>query len=704
MLTINGGNVDGTVSGAGNYYAMDGNSALLTVNAGNGDDWFQVGQLYSTSAFAGGDTLPGDVGRLPGDALTTVLTTEPAGYLSDGIDKTTVLNGGAGTDTFQVYSNKADLNMNGGSGDDTFIVRAFLVAAGTNIGVQGGSGTNTIEYNLDAPITIKGGTGFNTLIIIGTAADDVFVITKDGIYGAGVNVSFTGIQALTIDGVEGDDTFYVLGTQAGMVTTLDGGPGGDTFIVGGDVPPGIVVSGSTPVTFDPQPHTLANSGALDGIDGPLYINGGGSVNIPLAEAITLPYETNNTAVSDAGLVGQKASVPEVDNLRIYDDGATGQTGLVTTIAAGDVFGGLGDNIGGVTASGEAVGGLDLPSSASSPISSKSGTTYEGGINWLNLDAVNVFLGGNDNFTIDTTAATVNADDNLPTMLVVEGGGGSNTITVQASSDPLVLYGAESATGGEYNSPRAPTLANPPTGNALAITGFGSETINAAGATGTAVIVGGPDGDTITGGSGVNWIAGAGGNDTITASGTQNYIFANSAFTVGEVETIYGFQFVDLASRFLTIDNGTTAMNGGVLSAGNDTITVTGGGSSDVLGAYGVIDIAGQSTGVVDPFSSLGAEVITTIASVNFALGGNDTITVGNNDVVIGGAGANNIYVGSVGADVIFGANGEADYLNGVLTSAESLGPTYGGVDTIEGLNGAFAGSGNSVVIGGPARI
>ena len=48
-----------------------------------------------------------------------------------------------------------------------------------------------------------------------------------------------------------------------------------------------------------------------------------------------------------------------------------------------------------------------------------------------------------------------------------------------------------------------------------------------------VIVGGPDGNTITGGSGINWIAGNGGGDIITASGTQNYIFGDSSFTVGQ---------------------------------------------------------------------------------------------------------------------------------------------------------------------------
>ena len=113
---------------------------------------------------------------------------------------------------------------------------------------------------------------------------------------------------------------------------------------------------------------------------------------------------------------------------------------------------------------------------------------------MNVDAVNVFLGkGDDNFTIDTTAPTINADDGLQTLTVVEGGGGSNTIDVTASSDPLVLYGNESASGVEYNS--APGAI---TGNAYSFTTFGSDTINASGATGTVVIVGGPKNDAADG--------------------------------------------------------------------------------------------------------------------------------------------------------------------------------------------------------------
>ena len=103
------------------------------------------------------------------------------------------------------------------------------------------------------------------------------------------------------------------------------------------------------------------------------------------------------------------------------------------------------------------------------------------------------------------------------------------------------------------------------------------------------------------------------------------------------------------------------MDAGVQSAGVDTITVTGTGSSTVFGDYGTVNIVGQSDGVVDPFGSLGPQIVTKIASANTSLGGDDVITVGNDDVVIGGAGADTIIVGAIGADVMIGDNGEIDY-------------------------------------------
>ncbi len=262
-LTINGGDVDTTnlkVTNYGDSFYLDGNSAVTTINAGNGDDFFQVGQVYSGAKRAierrRATSQAALIGALSNDHVTTTQTT--VGWLSEGVDKSTVIYGGAGTDTFQVYSNKADLALIGGSGDDTFIVRAFLVAAGTHIGVQGGSGNDTIEYNIDAPVDIEGGTGFNTLVLLGTEANDTFVITDHGIFGGGLNVSYTNIQAVTIDGLEGDDTFYVLSTPQNVVTTLNGGSGGDTFVVGGDVT-GAVISASTNGASSVNDHTVTSN-------------------------------------------------------------------------------------------------------------------------------------------------------------------------------------------------------------------------------------------------------------------------------------------------------------------------------------------------------------------------------------------------------------------------------------------------------------
>jgi hypothetical protein len=46
-----------------------------------------------------------------------------------------------------------------------------------------------IIYAVNAPVNIDGGDGFDTVIVIGTEFSDDFVITENGIFGAGMNVS-----------------------------------------------------------------------------------------------------------------------------------------------------------------------------------------------------------------------------------------------------------------------------------------------------------------------------------------------------------------------------------------------------------------------------------------------------------------------------------------------------------------------------------
>ena len=77
---------------------------------------------------------------------------------------------------------------------------------------------------------------------IGTEADDSFVITEEGIMGCGLNIQLSNVEeAIEVDGLEGDDTFFIRSTADGVVTTVIGGLGSDTFNLLGDVTEPIVV-------------------------------------------------------------------------------------------------------------------------------------------------------------------------------------------------------------------------------------------------------------------------------------------------------------------------------------------------------------------------------------------------------------------------------------------------------------------------------
>ena len=73
------------------------------------------------------------------------------------------------------------------------------------VDLTGGAGADNIQYAVNAPVNIDGGDGFDTVIIIGTEFNDDFVVTENGVYGAGLNVLFTRVESVEVDGAEGDD-------------------------------------------------------------------------------------------------------------------------------------------------------------------------------------------------------------------------------------------------------------------------------------------------------------------------------------------------------------------------------------------------------------------------------------------------------------------------------------------------------------------
>src|SRR5262249_52991266 len=95
--------------------------------------------------------------------------------------------------------------------------------------VNGGPGDDHVESNINAPVALDGGSGFDTVVVIGTEANDNFAITQDSVMGAGVNVKFENLEKVEVDGLGGNDNFWVLSTAPGVLTILEGGQGSDTF-------------------------------------------------------------------------------------------------------------------------------------------------------------------------------------------------------------------------------------------------------------------------------------------------------------------------------------------------------------------------------------------------------------------------------------------------------------------------------------------
>jgi Ca2+-binding RTX toxin-like protein len=213
-------------------FVSDDTRAIAALNGGIGDDKFQIGQMFKSER----DDNPQTANLADDDVFATVETTR--GWLSNGITFPMTINGGIGNDEFVVFRNIAVLTLNGGDGDDLFTVRAFALAGSqeddrARTDLKGDAGADTIMYAVNAPVGIDGGDGFDTILVIGTEFSDDFVITDNGVFGGGLNVTYVNIERLKVDGAEGDDRYFVLSTDASVVTEIAGGLGSDTFFIGG---------------------------------------------------------------------------------------------------------------------------------------------------------------------------------------------------------------------------------------------------------------------------------------------------------------------------------------------------------------------------------------------------------------------------------------------------------------------------------------
>ena len=100
-------------------------TVIATMDGGEGDDSFQIGQVF------GANRTVEDGNLLPQDEFPDLKPTT-RGWLSQGSSAPLLAQGGTGHDEFRVYSNQSELRLEGDDGNDLFIVRAFAIAATTD--------------------------------------------------------------------------------------------------------------------------------------------------------------------------------------------------------------------------------------------------------------------------------------------------------------------------------------------------------------------------------------------------------------------------------------------------------------------------------------------------------------------------------------------------------------------------------------------
>ncbi len=166
-----------------------------------------------------------------------------------------VLDGGAAADQIFVQGTAVPTEVFGGQGDDTVTVSNSahtLNDIGAVVTVHGGDGTAESGNTLDVIDT--GATPGHLYGLTGA------VVSRSGAF----NINYDTFGVLEIDGGKGGNTFDLMGTAAGTTTTVNAGPGDDVIHVSSDAP--------------------ADAGTLDGLKGPLEIDGqAGSNTLTISE-------------------------------------------------------------------------------------------------------------------------------------------------------------------------------------------------------------------------------------------------------------------------------------------------------------------------------------------------------------------------------------------------------------------------------------
>ena len=184
-----------------------------------------------------------DGGGDAGDTLTVV--GEGATTSRQVTITSNTIGAGAGDTIFNgsgrvIYTgfDQGTVDVSTGTGSDTYVLTSLT--PGQTI-LRGGSGSETYNYSMNPTATSTltivetPGSGVDTLNATGTSGNDVFAISPTQVVLGANTVSTSGLEAVSVSGVGGDDVFNLTTTGASATTAIRilGGLGSDSLSVAG---------------------------------------------------------------------------------------------------------------------------------------------------------------------------------------------------------------------------------------------------------------------------------------------------------------------------------------------------------------------------------------------------------------------------------------------------------------------------------------
>jgi Ca2+-binding RTX toxin-like protein len=707
----------GSGLGAGNRSIIIGGAGADILAGGNGDN-----------------VLIGDGGHVTrvGGIVLQVRTIDPASGDADQItsgDGNDIILGGAGGDVITaglgsdiILGDNGEVNLNQADSNDILSIEP---GTGGDDQITGGSGESFIIGGFGADLIT---TGAGSAVILG----DNGVVRRNG--------AEVVTQVRTTDADETTGGVDEITSAAGTNVIL-GGVGGDLIDAAGGVnlilgDNGVVnVNGTVANDIETTEPEVGGDDVITGGADNIIVGGFG------ADQITLGGGTN-TVLGDNGVIRRDGD-EQVTQVRTTDlDGATGGADLITSqggvnIILGGVGGDLidaaqgsnivlGDN-GEVNVGGD-VFTTDLTVGGDDVITGGADNIILGGFGVDHImlgGGTNVVLGDNGVvqrdglgqvlavFTTDEDASTGGADEILSQggTNIILGGVGGDLIDAPVGSNIVLGDNGRVNVGGDvFTTDLTVGGGDVITGGAnnTILGGFGADEITLGG--GTNVVLGDNGivrrlGDVVTQVGTTDADASTGGADQITSLGGTNVILGG-----------VGGDLIDaaLGTNIVLGDNGEVNADGNVfttdLTVGGDDV-ITGGADNIILGGFGADQITlggGTNTvlgdnGAVERTGGLVTSVYTT--DVETATGGNDVITsFGGENILIGGVG-DDVIDAAAGTNIILGDNGRVDVGGDVVTTDETLGGddviTGGVVETFGLLSESEDGSGvSNIILGG----